>query len=213
MSIETKICGLSTSASVDAAVRAGADMLGFNFFPRSPRFVKNDVAHELANQVSGNVIRTGLVVDFTNAEIAEILARVPLDLIQLHGSETPERAAEIRSIFKLPVMKVLAVSEAADLARTADYSDVVDRFLFDAKPPKGADRPGGNAVTFDWTLLQGLQIDKPWLLAGGLTPENVAEAVKISGTRGVDVSSGIESAPGVKDDGLIRSFIHAVRSV
>jgi phosphoribosylanthranilate isomerase len=213
VSTEIKICGLSTSSSVDVAVRAGADLVGFVFFPRSPRFVTNATARELASQIAGDVVRTGLIVDASNTEIAEILDQVPLDLLQLHGKETPARAAEIRSLFNLPVMKALPVAEAADLTVADDYRDVVDRFLFDAKPPKSADRPGGNAVTFDWTLMQDIQIDTPWLLAGGLTLDNVAEALKISGARGVDLSSGVESAPGVKDEGLIRSFIHAVRSV
>ena len=213
MSTEIKICGLSTSSSVDVAVRAGADLVGFVFFPRSPRFVTNATARELASQIAGDVVRTGLIVDASNTEIAEILDQEPLDLLQLHGKETPARAAEIRSLFNLPVMKALPVAEAADLTVADDYRDVVDRFLFDAKPPKSADRPGGNAVTFDWTLMQDIQIDTPWLLAGGLTLDNVAEALKISGARGVDLSSGVESAPGVKDEGLIRSFIHAVRSV
>ncbi len=212
MDAEIKICGLSTPASVDAAVRHGANFLGFNFFPRSPRFVQNHVARELAKQVPGSVIRTGLFVDDSNDYIGGVLADVPLDLIQLHGKETPQRAAEIRKTFNLPVMKVLPVAEASDLVPAASYEDVVDRFMFDTKPPKGADRPGGNAISFDWTLLQGLDLHKPWMLAGGLTPDNVGEALKISGTRAVDVSSGVESAPGVKDDSLIRSFIHAVRT-
>ena len=212
MSTQIKICGLSTPTSLDVAVRSGADMVGFNFFARSPRFVKNDVARELANQVSGEVVRTGLVVDASNADITHILAQVPLDMLQLHGTETPQRVAEIRATFNLPIMKVLSITDASDLMATTDYLDVVDHFLFDAKPPKGADRPGGNAVSFDWTLMQGITMPKPWLLAGGLTPDNVVHAMKTSGARGVDVSSGIESQPGAKDDGLIRSFIHAARS-
>ena len=213
MSTEIKICGLSTPATVDVAVRAGADMVGFMFFPRSPRFVTNAVARELATQVSGDAIRTGVIVDASNTDIADILAEVPLDLLQLHGKETPTRVAEIRKTFELPVMKVLAIAELSDLSAIDDYVDVADRFLFESKPPKGADRPGGNAVTFDWALMQGVDLNQPWLLAGGLNLDNVAEALKISGARGVDLSSGVESAPGVKDEGLIRSFIHAVRTI
>lgn len=212
MSIDIKICGLSTPTSVDTVVRSGANMVGFNFFSRSPRFVEMDVARELVNQVPSGVDKVGLVVDFTNTDIANILAQVPLTMLQLHGKETPERVAEIRKTFNIPVMKVLPVAEASDLSVIADYADIVDCFLFDTKPPKDADRPGGNAISFDWTLMQGVKVGKPWLLAGGLGPDNVAEAIKISGTRGVDVASGVESDPGVKNDGLIRSFIHAVRS-
>jgi len=211
VAITVKTCGLSTVESVKTAVQNGADMIGLNFFPRSPRYVNHETARALATQVSGDVTRVGLVVDPSNEEISDLLAAVPLDMLQLHGKESPERTSVIRKTFNLPVMKVLPVATASDLVVADNYKDVADLFLFDAKPPKGADRPGGNAVSFDWTLMKAYDLDLPWLLAGGLTPVNVADAIKISGARGVDAASGIESRPGVKDEGLIRSFIHAAR--
>ncbi len=212
MSMTVKICGLKTPDSLDTVVKNGAQMAGFNFFPRSPRFVDYELARVLTTQVAGNITRVGLVVDFSDEELDVLVKEVPLDMLQLHGKETPERVAAIRKAFSLPVMKVLSVSEAGDLEAVSAYRPVTDWFMFDAKPPQGSERPGGNAVIFDWTILQGFNPGAPWLLAGGLTPENVADSIRISGTPGVDVASGVESSPGEKDQGRIRAFIHAART-
>lgn len=213
MTIIIKTCGLSTPESVNTAIRNGVDMIGFNFFDRSPRYVPYDTARALASQVTGETTRVGLIVDFSDQEIAALMSEVPLDMLQLHGRETPDRVSRIRKMCGRPVMKALPVATSSDLACASAYRDVVDYFLFDAKPPKGSDRPGGNAVSFDWTLMRAYEPGVPWLLAGGLNLDNVVTAIKASGAPGVDLASGIESRPGVKDDGLIRSFIQAVRRV
>ena len=211
--IQVKICGLRDSDGVRAAVDAGARYLGFNFFPKSPRYVTPQQAGELAVQVPVGVAKVGLVVDADDALLDQIMAQVPLDFIQLHGHETPERVAQVRGRYGLPVIKVLGVAQASDLDPIDAYSAVADQLLIDAKPPKGAVLPGGNGVAFDWKLLAGRKYwTKPWMLAGGLTPENVAEAIKLTGARQVDVSSGVESAPGVKDAGLVRAFVQAAQS-
>ena len=209
---QVKICGLNDAAGYDAAVAAGADYIGFVFYPPSPRAVSPAQAAALAARHQGGPRRVGLLVDATDAEIEAILAAVPLDILQLHGDETPNRAAAVRLRFGLPVMKALGIAEAADLAQLARYAPVVDMFLLDAKPPPGAALPGGNAASFDWTLLAGQAIPRPWLLAGGLTPGNVAAAIGLSGAPGVDVSSGVELARGVKDPARIHAFIQAARS-
>jgi len=211
MTILVKICGLSTAETVDAAVEAGADLIGFNFFPKSPRYVAPATAGALAARVPESVVSVGLFVEPDDGTLASTLEVAALDMIQLHGHETPERTRQVRERFGLPVMKVLGIETAADLAGADAYASVADRLLLDAKPPKGADRPGGNAVTFDWTLLQGWSAPLPWLLAGGLTVDNVADAIRVSGAGGVDLSSGVESAPGVKDIGKIRAFIDAAK--
>jgi phosphoribosylanthranilate isomerase len=207
---QVKICGLNDAAGYDAAQQAGADYIGFVFYPPSPRAVTPVQAAALAAR-GGAARRVGLLVDAGDDEIAAILAALPLDVLQLHGAETPARAAQLRRRFGLPVMKALGIAEAADLAQLADYAPVVDMFLLDAKPPPGATLPGGNAASFDWALLAGHVVPRPWLLAGGLTPENVAEAIARSGAPGVDVSSGVERARGVKDPQRIRAFIQAAR--
>lgn len=210
-----KICGVNDAVGFDAAVAAGADMVGFVFFPASPRAVTPAQAAALSGRASSGSAkgpeRVGLFVDPDDALIAAVLAALPLDVIQLHGEETLARAAAIRARFGLPVMKALGVAEPADLARLAEYAPAVDRFLLDAKPPPGASLPGGNASAFDWRLVAGAAIPRPWLLAGGLTPENVAEALRQSGAPGVDVSSGVERARGVKDPGRIARFVAAAR--
>jgi phosphoribosylanthranilate isomerase len=210
-----KICGVNDAAGFDAAVAAGADMVGFVFYPASPRAVTPAQAAELSGRAPGGSAkgpeRVGLFVDPDDALIAAVLAALPLDVIQLHGEETPARAAAIRARFGLPVMKALGVAEPADLARLAEYAPAVDRFLLDAKPPPGASLPGGNASAFDWRLVAGKAIPRPWLLAGGLTPETVAEALWQSGAPGVDVSSGVERARGVKDPARIARFVAAAR--
>jgi phosphoribosylanthranilate isomerase len=207
-----KICGLSTAAALCAALAAGADMVGFVFFERSPRFVALDRARELAAEARGRAKIVALGVDAADAALAAIVARIAPDLLQLHGSESPERVAEIRRAFAVPVMKALGVADAADFDKAREYEDVADWLLIDAKPPRGATRPGGHGVPFDWRLAQAFAPKKPWLLSGGLDPTNVGEAIALSGARGVDVSSGVESAPGVKDIGKIKALVAAARA-
>ncbi len=192
-----------------AAVAAGAELVGLVFFPPSPRAVTPAQAAALAVPGPG---RVGLFVDPDDALVAEVLAAVPLDILQLHGEETPARCAELRARFGLPVMKALGVATRADLAALAAYAPAVDRFLLDAKAPPGATRPGGNAAAFDWSVLAGAAIPRPWLLAGGLTPGNVAQAIRVSGAPGVDVSSGVERAKGIKDPALIAGFVREARA-
>jgi phosphoribosylanthranilate isomerase len=213
--IPAKICGLKTAETVDAAVANGADLIGFNFFQKSPRFVEPEVAAALGGAVPARVLKTGLFVDDEDARIAAILAVAPLDLLQLHGSETPERVAAIRAKFGIPVMKVIKVRTAADIARAADYETVADRLLFDALPPADMKNalPGGNAVSFDWTLLQGFRSRLPWMLSGGLTPGNLAEAVRQTGAPAVDVASGVEDRPGEKSLSKIKDFLEVARAL
>ena len=212
MSIEAKICGLSTAETVDAAVAGGARYVGFVTYPRSPRHVaSNDVLKALGARVPGSVVRTGLFVDPDDALLDERLATGAIDLLQLHGSETPERVAAIKARTGKPVMKVIKVAAAGDVERgVAAYAAVADRLMFDT-----ADGilPGGNARAFDWTILSGRTMPLPWLLAGGLTPDNVAEAVRVTGARIVDVSSGVESSRGVKSIDLIRAFLDRVKAL
>ncbi len=205
--VSVKICGLTEAGGVAAAVEAGARYLGFVFFPKSPRDISPDRAAALAGQVPVGIAKTGLFVDPDDAQLDRVLQQVPLDLIQLHGAESPARVAEVRALTGLPVMKAVGVAEPSDLDLLWDYGLVADMLLIDAKPPKGAVLPGGNGLAFDWRLLAGRQILKPWLLAGGLTPENVHEAIRLTRAPGVDVSSGVESAPGVKDPDRIRRFV------
>ena len=211
---QVKICGINDAASYDAACRAGADWVGFVFYPPSPRSVAPEQAGELAAR-SGTGRRplcVGLFVDATDAEIAAVLEVVPLSLLQLHGQESPERCAAVRQRFGLPVMKALGIAEPEDFARLDAYAPVVDRFLLDARPPRGATLPGGNAASFDWALLAGRTIPRPWMLAGGLTPANVASAIRMTGAPGVDVSSGVERMRGVKDPVLIAAFVAAAHA-
>lgn len=206
---QVKICGLSQPAHIGAAVSAGARYLGFVFFPKSPRAVSPRTARDLAADLPPGVARVGLFVDPDDALLTGTLATAPLDLIQLHGGETPDRVAEVKALTGLPVMKAVGLSGPDDLPALTDYGVVADMLLVDAKPPKGAELPGGNGLAFDWRLLAGRRWLRPWMLAGGLTPQNVAEAVRLTGAPAVDVSSGVETAPGVKDSGLIRDFIAA----
>ena len=212
MSVTVKICGINDAAAFDAAVEAGADMVGFVFYPPSPRAVAPAQAAALsARHPGGGPLRVGLFVNAADGLIEAALAALPLDLLQLHGAEDPARCAAIRARFGRPVMKALGVATAVDLDVLDAFAPVVDRFLLDARPPPGASLPGGNAASFDWSLTAGRRIPRPWLLAGGLTPENVAEAVRASGASGVDVSSGVERARGAKDPALIRAFVRAAR--
>jgi phosphoribosylanthranilate isomerase len=212
MSLIVKICGLSTSETIEAALAAGADELGFVFFPKSPRHVDLAQAARFAAQVGPRAARVALGVDASDSVLAAIVEALRPDLLQLHGRETPVRVAEIRTRFGIPVMKAVGVSGPGDLARAADYLPVVDRLLFDAKPPRDAALPGGNGVSFDWRLLAGLDLPKPYMLSGGLDPANVATAIAVTGAPGVDVSSGVERAPGVKDPALIHAFVAAART-
>jgi phosphoribosylanthranilate isomerase len=212
MEIRVKICGLKEPAHVAVAVEAGATYVGFNFFARSPRSVTLPAAAALALAVPEGVAKVALTVDASDAELDAITAAVPLDLLQLHGAESPARVSEVKARYGLPVMKVIGVSERADLAALDAYQTVADQILIDAKPPRGAVLPGGNGLTFDWRLLLGRVWRKPWMLAGGLTPGNVALAIRSTNARQVDVASGVETAPGVKDEALIRAFIAAAKS-
>lgn len=209
--VRCKICGLRTEADVTAAAEAGAGYIGLVFFPKSPRNVSIDEARALALAAPVGLAKVGLFVDPADALLDAVLAEVPLDMLQLHGKESPARVAEIRARHGLPVMKAVGVASAADLPAIAEYEAVADQILLDAKAPKDAALPGGNGLAFDWTLIAGRDWARPWMLAGGLTPANVAEAVRLSGARQVDVSSGVESAPGVKDAELIHAFIAAAR--
>lgn len=205
-----KLCGLTDGTALDAAIAARADYAGFNFYPPSPRFLAPALAAELGARAAGRIGRVGVFVDAADAAIADAVAAAKLDAIQLHGSETPQRAAEIRNRFGLPVWRVIGVAKGEDVAKAAAYAGAADFILFDAKTPKGT-LPGGMGLAFDWKLLAGLKIALPWGLAGGLNPVNVAEAVRLTGAPLVDAASGIESAPGVKDPALIAAFCGAVR--
>ena len=209
MKISVKICGLTDARGVTAAVDAGAALVGFVFFRRSPRFVTPETAAMLIDLVPRGVKKVGLFVDPTNAELDQVLKAVRLDMIQLHGKETPARVDAVRLLSGLRVMKALGIETARDLRDAKAYEGHADMLLFDAKPPKDATRPGGNAKAFDWTLLKSYVGRTPWGLAGGLTRSNVAKAIRESGARLVDVSSGVESAPGVKSPNKIRAFIKA----
>lgn len=211
MNIRVKICGLKEPGHVDAAVEAGATYLGFNFFPKSPRYVDIPTAARLAENVPPGIAKVALTVNATDEELDAITGGAPFDMLQLHGSESPERVSEIRARYGLPVMKVLGVADASDFAGVEIYGKVADQLMIDAKPPKGALLPGGNGIAFDWRLVAKKYWPCPWMLAGGLTAANVAEAIRMTGTRQVDVSSGVESPPGVKDAALIRAFIAAAK--
>ena len=213
MSIEVKICGLTDAAAVKAVVEGGAAMCGFVFFPASPRNLTPKEAAELTKGVPEGVIRVGLTVDADDALLAKIASVAKVDMVQLHGAETLARTNEVRERFGLPVIKVLAVQGPDDLAAAEAYQGVADRLMFDAKPPEDASRPGGNARTFDWRVLKNQTFALPWLLAGGLTAENLTEAVKTSGAVAVDVSSGVEDAPGVKNVDKIRAFLAAAAAL
>lgn len=205
--IRVKICGLREPEHVHAAVAAGAAYVGFVFFDRSPRHVTIDQALELAVDVPPGVAKVALVVNADDEMLEKIIEAVPLDMLQLHGTETAERVAEIGALYRLPVMKAVGIADESDLPALAEYGRVADQLLVDAKPPKGSELPGGNGLAFDWRLIAGRRWPVPWMLAGGLTPGNVAEAIRLTGARQVDVSSGVESAPGVKETALIRGFL------
>lgn len=207
-----KICGINTPQALDAAIEARADYIGLVFFPKSPRHVTLREAALLGERAAGRTKVVGLFVDASDATIAEAVSAARIDVIQLHGCETPERVAQLRAQFGLPVWKALSIASREDVARSGAYTGAADLLLFDAKAPKGAELPGGLGLVFDWGLLAAYRGALPWGLAGGLSPDNVAQAVRSTGTMLVDVSSGVESAPGVKDATLIRTFCFNARN-
>jgi len=209
--IRVKICGLTDPADIPAAIAAGAAYVGFVFFPGSPRHLDLARAAAMAVSVPDGVAKVALTVDADDAALDALVATVPVDMLQLHGDESPARVREVKARHGLPVMKAVGVCGPEDLDRIDTYGRVADQLLIDAKPPRGADRPGGNARAFDWSLIAGRRWPVPWMLAGGLTPGNVAAAIRATGARQVDVSSGVESAPGVKDATLIRAFVGNAR--
>ncbi|MEP4036484.1 phosphoribosylanthranilate isomerase [Pseudophaeobacter sp.] len=211
--IRVKICGLKTPQDVAAAASAGAGYVGFVFFPKSPRNVSFEQAASLALEAPVGLCKVALTVNADDAMLDALTEAVPLDMLQLHGGESPERVAQVKVRYGLPVMKAIGVAGAEDLAKIDLYSQIADQLLIDAKPPKDADLPGGNGLAFDWRLLAGRKYwQRPWMLAGGLTPDNVAEAIRMTGARQVDVSSGVETAPGQKDADLIGRFTSAALS-
>ena len=211
MSLTVKICGLSTPETLDAALQAGADMVGFVFFPASPRHISLETARELGRQAKGRAIKVALTVDADDTTLANIVETLRPDILQLHGKESVARLRDIKQAFGVQLMKVLAVETPADLAPLAGFAAVADRILFDARAPKDATRPGGLGAVFDWHVLENLDLKLPFMVSGGLTADNVAEAVRVTRAGGVDVSSGVERAPGVKDPEMIRAFIRAAR--
>ena len=213
MPVTVKICGLREPAHVDAAVEAGAGLTGYVFFPKSPRHVSIAEAHDLTARVPNGVAKVALTVDADDDLLAAIVADAGVDTLQLHGHEAVDRVHAVQARFGLPVIKALPIAGPNDVAAARAYDGVADMLLFDAKPPKDATRPGGNANAFDWNLLTGTDWTSPWLLAGGLTAENVADAVRASGATMVDVSSGVEDAPGQKNGDKIRAFIAAANAV
>ncbi|KAB2873633.1 MAG: phosphoribosylanthranilate isomerase [Pseudorhodoplanes sp.] len=211
MTLLVKICGLKTPEALDASLAAGADMVGFVFFPPSPRNIGYEAARSLGARAEGRAIKVALTVDADDLTFERIVESLKPGMLQLHGQETPERVAVVRTRFGLPVMKALPVAERADLSPIRLYEKVADRLLFDARPPRGATRPGGLGRSFDWTLLKGLDPAVPFMLSGGLDAGNVAEALAITGAPGVDVSSGVERVPGEKDPDKIHIFVRAAR--
>jgi len=212
MSVLVKICGLTEVDSLDAAVEAGADFVGFVFHPKSPRAISAEDAAELADALPSEVRKVGLFVDPTDDDLAAVLGHLRLDMLQLHGAETPARVDAVRLEFGLPVMKAVGISTAADVEAAHAYDDHADWLLFDAKPPVDADRPGGLGQPFPWELMQSWRGTTPWMLAGGLTPENVTAAIAASGAGAVDVSSGVERAVGVKDPARIAAFLKSAKN-
>jgi phosphoribosylanthranilate isomerase len=211
MSLLVKVCGLKTPETLEAALTAGADLVGFVFFPASPRHVASEAAIELGRLASGRATKVALTVDADDATLEAIIAALQPDVLQLHGKESPERVAALKARFGLPVMKAIPVEVQSDLAVVADYADVADRLLFDARAPREATRPGGLGRPFDWRLLQNVDPGIPFMLSGGLNAGNIAEALQLTRAGGVDVSSGVERAPGEKDLAKIRAFVRAAR--
>jgi phosphoribosylanthranilate isomerase len=207
--VRVKICGLTRPEDIAAAADAGAAYVGFVFFPPSPRHLTPEAARDLAGHVPAGICKVALTVNADNDALDQLTATVPLDMLQLSGQEPPARVAEVKARYGLPVMKAVGIGDAADLAAIDTYATVADQLLIDAKPPRNSELPGGNGLTFDWRLIAGRRWSLPWMLAGGLTPANVAEAILRTGTRQVDVSSGVEHSRGMKNPSMIRDFIEA----
>ncbi|TPJ83174.1 MULTISPECIES: phosphoribosylanthranilate isomerase [unclassified Mesorhizobium] len=212
MTLDIKICGLKTDAAMAAALAGGASHVGFIFFAKSPRYVEPAEAGRLRQAARGKALAAAVSVDADDAFLDEIVAKMQPDMLQLHGSETPERVTEIKARYGLPVMKALPISEAADIDRIKPFIGIADRFLLDSKPPKGSQLPGGNGVAFDWRILAGLDAGLEYMLSGGLNAANIGDALRQANPPGIDVSSGVESAPGVKEPALIEQFFRAVRA-
>ena len=210
--VSVKICGLATVDDVRGCADAGANYMGLVFFQKSPRNMTLPAARELALAAPLGLAKVALVVNPSDAELDAITGTVPLDMLQLHGRETPERVAEVKARYGLPVMKAVGIADGDDLPKLESYFGVADQILVDAKPPKGGELPGGNGLSFDWRLIAGRRWPCPWMLAGGLTPENVAEAVTMTGAKQVDVSSGVEDSPGQKNAELIQKFVQSSRA-
>ena len=210
--VSVKICGLATVDDVRGCADAGANYMGLVFFQKSPRNITLPAARELALAAPLGLAKVALVVNPSDADLDAITGTVPLDMLQLHGRETPERVTEVKARYGLPVMKAVGIADGDDLPKLESYFGVADQILVDAKPPKGGELPGGNGLSFDWRLIAGRRWHCPWMLAGGLTPENVAEAVKMTGAKQVDVSSGVENAPGQKNAKLIQKFVQSSRA-
>jgi phosphoribosylanthranilate isomerase len=210
MKPDIKICGLKTAETIDRALKRGATHIGFIFFEKSPRYIEPDVAGRLADAVRGKAKIVAVTVNPTNDDLDEIVALLRPDIIQLHGDESPERVLTIKAVYGLPVMKAFSVRTSDDLKRVEAYIGIADRFLFDAKPPKGSELPGGNGVSFDWSLLDWLDGSVDYMLSGGLNNDNIADALIITKAPGIDVSSGVESAPGAKSVAMIDEFFDAV---
>ncbi len=211
MKTQVKICGLKTAEAAERAVALGASHVGFIFFPKSPRNIEPDDAGRIADRIRGQAKIVAVTVNADNDELDEIVSALNPDILQLHGSEDAERLLTVKAMYGLPVMKALSVREASDLEKLDAYIGIADRFLFDAKPPKGSDLPGGNGVSFDWKLLDALDGSVDYMLSGGLNADNIGEAMAQTSARAIDISSGVESAPGVKDLKLMESFFNAVR--
>jgi len=212
MPVQVKICGINSVTAADSAVRTGAEFGGLVFFAKSPRNLTLDQAAPLAARMRGRLKLAALVVDESDDTLAAISQRIKPDFFQLHGKETPQRVAEIVARFAIPAIKALAITEPGDLAKLTAYEQMAEMFLFDAAPADGATRPGGHGAAFDWRMLKDKDVRRPWFLAGGLDPENVAQAIEVSGATRVDVSSGVESAPGVKSDARIAEFVAAAKA-
>ena len=207
--MRVKICGLTTLNTLSAAINSGATYVGFVFFEKSPRHLTIEQAIKMANIVPDGICKTALVVDPSDKDLDDLLDKVPVDMIQLHGHESAERVSEVKDKFGLPVMKAVGISDESDLVNLYEHSRIADQILVDAKPPKNAVLPGGNGLSFDWKLLAGRRWSTPWMLAGGLNSSNLLQAAKLTGARQFDVSSGVETSTGVKDIRLISDFIQA----
>ena len=210
LKVRVKICGITNISDMDASIKYGTHYAGLMFFEKSPRFVNLNLARQLSLHAGNKIKKVAVTVDLTNQILDEIVKKVPLDFIQLHGDETPKRVQEIKIRYKLPVIKAIGVSEAADLASISLFKDVADQLLIDAKSPSSSILPGGNGLNFDWKLLKDFEFHCPWLLAGGLNSENAAEAIALTGATQLDLSSGVEKAPGLKDDKKISLFMSAI---